>query len=153
MDGVPGYNLILPFQRESSTGSEASTILLNRGFIPNARAAAIRAGALPPGFVTRTATGEVVGEKIVVEGLLPRTGEKSSFTPDNNLQTNEWFWKDVPEMVQYVKDEAEKQGVKLGRVQEVLVDVIERMSIPFSIGLSSCVTICGTSDIAQAVHS
>ena len=128
MDGVPGYNLILPFQRESSSGTEASTIFLNRGFIPNARAAAIRAGALPPGFVTRTTTGEVVGEKIVVEGLLPRVGEKSYFTPENNLGTNEWFWKDVPQMVEYVQGEAERRGVELGRVQEVLVDVIERIS-------------------------
>ena len=70
----------------------------------------------------------MVGEKIVVEGLLPRTGEKSYFTPENNLGTNEWFWKDIGEMMGYVRAEGERKGVQLGRVQEVLVDVIERES-------------------------
>lgn len=125
MEGTPGYSLILPFARDGG----GSTILLNRGFIPVARAAAIRSGALPPGFVRRS-DGEVVGEKLMVEGLLPRTGDRSYFTPENDPRGNEWFWRDVQAMTGHVKDEAERLGLglggRVGKVQDVMVDVIER---------------------------
>lgn len=69
-----------------------------------------------------------MGEAITEEGLLPRTGDKSYFTPENNTVSNEWFWRDVPGMMDYVKEEAARLGLEeqMGSLQGVMVDVIER---------------------------
>ncbi|ODN72673.1 hypothetical protein L202_08113 [Cryptococcus amylolentus CBS 6039] len=115
-DGIAGYHLILPFHRSDG----GSTILLNRGFITTTRATAIRNRSQSvPGL---TADGQSTGEEVVIEGLLPKTGEKSGFTPDNKLETNEWFWKDVDLM-------AEVAGGAEQNVQPVLVDAIAEPEI------------------------
>ncbi|WVQ79618.1 hypothetical protein IAT38_001718 [Cryptococcus sp. DSM 104549] len=109
-DGIPGYHLILPLVRDGG-----STILVNRGFITTTRAQAIRAGEVPDGLAP---DGGPSKEEIVVEGLLPSTGQRTRWSPDNNLETNEWFWKDVEGMAEYV-------GGKEKNVQPVLVDAID----------------------------
>ncbi|WWC85166.1 uncharacterized protein L201_000023 [Kwoniella dendrophila CBS 6074] len=112
-DGFPGYHLILPFKREGS----GSTILVNRGFITTTRATAIREKRQAvPGLSEDGFTGD--GKTYELEGMLTKSGEKTFFTPPNNPQTNEWFWKDLINMTQWVG--GEKRGV-----QPVLVDVIE----------------------------
>jgi surfeit locus 1 family protein len=108
---VPGYNLILPVVRPNGT-----TILLNRGFITTTRAAAIRAGTeTAPGL---SPAGEPTEEEVVVEGMLLRQGEKTVWTHENNKEGNEWFWRDVLAMAEWVGGEAKG-------VQPVLVDAIE----------------------------
>jgi surfeit locus 1 family protein len=116
-DGVPGYNLVLPFNRSSAGGS---TILLNRGFITTTRATAIRAGReAAPGL---TIEGKGKGEEVVVEGMLTkRDSEKNWWAPVNNPEGNEWFWKDVEGMAEWCG--GDEKGV-----QAVLVDAIESES-------------------------
>ncbi|WRT66821.1 uncharacterized protein IL334_003784 [Kwoniella shivajii] len=110
-DGFPGYHLILPFVRESG-----STILVNRGYITTTRATAIREGKqAPPGL---SIDGKSDGKQYEIEGMLTRPGEKTVWTPDNNTDTNEWFWKDINGMAQWLGENGRE-------VQPVLVDAIE----------------------------
>ncbi|KAK4685924.1 surfeit locus 1 family protein, partial [Tremellales sp. Uapishka_1] len=112
--GVPGYNLILPFNRATAGGS---TILLNRGFITTTRATAIRQGKeAAPGL---TIDGEGTGEEVIVEGMLTKASDGGSwFTPKNDTEGNQWFWKDVVGMAAWCG--GEEKGV-----QPVLVDAID----------------------------
>jgi surfeit locus 1 family protein len=122
-EGVPGWDLIQPLSRSppvsslspaqifSSEIENPSTILLNRGFIPNPQAAAIRAGHEPP---------PNVGEEIVVEGYLSKLIGQG-WSPENEPERGEWFWKDVQRMADWCGGEAKG-------VQPVLVDVIDRES-------------------------
>lgn len=114
-EGFPGYHLILPFLRSDG----GSTILVNRGFITTTRANSIRAGTQVPPGLTLDKEGKLVGtgEEVVLEGLLPKTGEKTVWMHENKPETNEWFWKDVEKM-------AEVAGGEEKGVQPVLVDVI-----------------------------
>ncbi|KIR56799.1 mitochondrial protein required for respiration [Cryptococcus gattii Ru294] len=114
-EGFPGYHLILPFLRSDG----GSTLLVNRGFITTTRANAIRAGTQVPPGLTLDKEGKLVGtgEEVVLEGLLPKTGEKTVWMHENKPETNEWFWKDVEKM-------AEVAGGEEKGVQPVLVDVI-----------------------------
>lgn len=122
-EGFPGYHLILPFLRPGdgggSSGGGGSTILVNRGFITTTRANAIRAGSQVPPGLTRDKAGKLVGngEEVVVEGLLPKTGERTVWMHENKPETNEWFWKDVEKM-------AEVCGGEEKGVQPVLVDAL-----------------------------
>jgi surfeit locus 1 family protein len=118
-EGVPGWDLIQPLSRtppssltlSSSVADSPSTILLNRGFIPNPQAAAIRQGHEPP---------PNVGEEIVVEGYLSKLIGQG-WSPENMPERGEWFWKDVERMADWCG--GEERGV-----QPVLVDVIDRES-------------------------
>ncbi|OXC68299.1 mitochondrial protein required for respiration [Cryptococcus neoformans Bt63] len=116
-EGFPGYHLILPFLRPGDGGG--STILVNRGFITTTRANAIRAGTQVPPGLTLDKAGKLVGtgEEVVVEGLLPKTGERTVWMHENKPETNEWFWKDVDKM-------AEVCGGEEKGVQPVLVDAL-----------------------------
>jgi len=120
-EGVPGWDLIQPLSRSPPSNSlspaqifsseleNPSTILLNRGFIPNPQAASIRAGHEPP---------PNVGEEIVVEGYLSKLIGQG-WSPENMPEKGEWFWKDVQRMADWCGGEA--RGV-----QPVLVDAIDR---------------------------
>ncbi|WVQ98427.1 hypothetical protein IAU59_005550 [Kwoniella sp. CBS 9459] len=113
-DGFPGYHLILPFVR-----SDGSTILVNRGFITTTRATAIREKRqAAPGL---TMDGASDGKEYEVEGMLTRKGEKTIWSPENNIKTNEWFWKDVEGMAEWASVAAGGDR----EVQPVLVDAIE----------------------------
>lgn len=110
-DGIPGYSLICPLVRPNGT-----TILLNRGFITSTRAKAIREGReVAPGL---NADGTPTKEEVVIEGMLLKPGDRNVWTPDNNLEGNEWFWRDVEAM-------AKEAGGEANNVQPVLVDAIE----------------------------
>ena len=122
-EGVPGWDLIQPLSRSPPQSSlspahifnseleNPSTILLNRGFIPNPQAASIRAGHEPP---------PNVGEEIVVEGYLSKLIGQG-WSPENMPEKGEWFWKDVQRMADWCG--GEERGV-----QPVLVDAIDRKS-------------------------
>lgn len=114
-EGVPGYHLILPFDRSESGGT---TILLNRGFIKTAVGDEVRTGARPvPGLGPN---GEP-SEEVVIEGLVTKAdpNAKSTFTPDNKPNENRWYWKDIPAM-------AEDAGGESRNFQPVLIDAIDR---------------------------
>ncbi len=114
-DGVAGYHLIVPFDRSAEGGS---TVLVNQGFILTAEGDAIREGRKPvPGL----AADGGPGEDTVIEAMLTKIDHdaKSYFVPENDPHDNRWFWKDIPDMAEWVGGEA--RGV-----QPVLVDVIDR---------------------------
>ena len=76
--GAPGYRIYTPLERNSG-----GVILVNRGWVPTAlKGRALRAEGLPPGVVT-------------VVGILRHPGAKARFTPENQPQTNAWFWLDL----------------------------------------------------------
>lgn len=81
--GLPGYFVVTPLARP-----DGSTLLVNRGWIPEARR----------NPATRAA-GQVEGP-VTVEGLLrlPPEGRPSWFIPDNSPTRNYWFYVDVPAM-------------------------------------------------------
>jgi surfeit locus 1 family protein len=82
-DGHPGYHIVTPLQLADGT-----VVLVNRGFVPEAkRAPGSRAEGLPQGE-TR------------VTGLLrlPPTGKAHWFIPDNNAARNYWLYVDIPAM-------------------------------------------------------
>ena len=81
-DGNNGFLVITPLER----GDGASTVLVNRGWIPKARKMpALRKEGLPTGQVT-------------VEGLLREPWKKNMFTPENRPEQGEFYFPDVEQM-------------------------------------------------------
>ncbi|EPS36839.1 hypothetical protein H072_9643 [Dactylellina haptotyla CBS 200.50] len=125
-DGNNGYVVITPLDRSLDN---ASTILVNRGWIPKELAdkrKRYKAGgerALP-------------SNEILVEGLLREAPKKNMFTPDNQPEKGQWYFPDVKEMAAWVGSQEvlveetmdhtilgimdrESKGIPIGRVPEV----------------------------------
>ena len=76
--GAPGYRIHTPLERNSG-----GVVLVNRGWVPTAlKDRALRAEGLASGVVT-------------VAGILRHPQGKARFTPENQPQTNAWFWLDL----------------------------------------------------------
>lgn len=89
-DGNDGYLVVTPLER----GEGASTVLVNRGWIPRSRKAHLdRKEGLPTGQVT-------------VEGLLREPWKKNFFTPDNQPQKREFYFPDVHQMAELTGSDA-----------------------------------------------
>ena len=84
-DGKDGYLVVTPLQREGS----ASTILVNRGWIPKRFK---RQGDRKDGLPMHTVT---------VEGLLRQPWEKNMFTPDNHPELGQFYFPDVRQMARF----------------------------------------------------
>lgn len=82
--GLPGYHLITPFRLDGG-----QYVLVNRGWIPNEKAAA---SDRPESFLN---------EPTIMGGLFRRPDEGTMFTPDNRPQAGEWFTIDIDEMAEY----------------------------------------------------
>ena len=97
-DGHAGYHVITPLDL-----GDASMVLIDRGFIPEARKTP-----------ASRAAGELAGE-VTVTGLLrlPPEGKPYWFLPDNSAERNYWFYVDVPAMA---------AAARLERVLPVYVD-------------------------------
>ena len=81
-DGNNGYLVVTPLEREGN----ASTILVNRGWIPrNFKRQMDRQAGLPSGVVT-------------VQGLLREPWKKNMFTPSNKPESGEFYFPDVEQM-------------------------------------------------------
>ncbi len=82
-DGHPGYQVITPLRL-----GDGSILLVNRGFVPEAKRAPASREA-----------GELQGETTVT-GLLRLAPEHKPhwFLPDNNAARNYWFYVDIPAM-------------------------------------------------------
>ncbi|KAG2237766.1 SURF1 family-domain-containing protein [Thamnidium elegans] len=82
-DGKAGYFVITPFERDNGT-----TILVKRGWIaPEKKDQKTRPESLEQGEV------EVVG-------LIRVNEERNTFTPDNDVKGNQWYWADVETIAQ-----------------------------------------------------
>ncbi|CAO3682284.1 unnamed protein product [Umbelopsis vinacea] len=80
-DGNSGYFLITPMKRENG-----SIVLVKRGWVPTEKRD------------QRTRPESLTQDVEEVEGLLRGTEMKNSFTPDNDIPNNQWFWVDVETM-------------------------------------------------------
>ncbi|MGE0023115.1 MAG: SURF1 family protein [Hyphomicrobium sp.] len=74
----PGYHVYTPLE---IAGSDA-VLFVNRGFVPES----LQDPAKRP-------QGQTEGE-IEVVGLMRGPGHKGTFTPDNDVKANLWFWRD-----------------------------------------------------------
>ncbi|KAK2743404.1 surf-like protein [Myotisia sp. PD_48] len=82
-EGKDGYLVVTPLEREG-----ASTVLVNRGWIPRQLANhASRKEGLPEGEIT-------------VEGLLRMPWKKNMFTPDNKPEEGKFYFPDVKQMAE-----------------------------------------------------
>jgi surfeit locus 1 family protein len=77
-DGAPGWRVITPFASD-----EGDLVLVDRGFVPDA----LRDPA------TRS-RGQLKGE-VDVTGLVRLPEHQGLFTPDNDANSNHWFWRDL----------------------------------------------------------
>ncbi|KAL8738033.1 MAG: hypothetical protein Q9181_001101 [Wetmoreana brouardii] len=89
-DGNDGYLVVTPLER----GDGASTVLVNRGWIPkDKKTQADRKEGLPRGQVT-------------VEGLLREPWKQNLFTPRNRPERGEFYFPDVRQMAELTGSEA-----------------------------------------------
>ncbi len=82
--GNTGYDIVTPLMR----ADEGPPVLVNRGWVPYER----------KNPATRKA-GQVEGT-VTVEGILRTEPRKGWLMPNNAPARNEWFWFDLPAMVQ-----------------------------------------------------
>lgn len=84
-DGKNGYLVVTPLER----GDGASTVLVNRGWIPKTFERQVkRKEGLPQG-------------QVVVEGLLREPWKKNFFTPDNKPEQGAFYFPDVQQMADF----------------------------------------------------
>lgn len=77
----PGAHVYVPMQTP-----DGAIVIVNRGFLPDSQRSPFIAAARMPGPETE------------VLGLLRRPGIKGWFVPDNNIEKNQWYWRDLPGM-------------------------------------------------------
>lgn len=106
-----GYHLVTPLERSSSPPNQATTILVNRGFISDSTAASFNKDA------ERISKHASTDTTAVVDGMLAPPFTPSTFTPANDPEKNVWIWADVPAIAQHAGGEAEN-------VQPILVESV-----------------------------
>lgn len=82
-DGNAGYFVITPFERDNGT-----TILVKRGWIS------------PDKKDQKSRPDSLVTDEVEVVGLIRVNEERNSFTPDNDIEHNQWYWADVDTIAQ-----------------------------------------------------
>lgn len=92
---------------------DASTIIVDRGFVKKDRAEAARDNSDPE---TR-----VEGE-VEVTGMLRLQPKSNAFTPENQPEKGLWYWPDIAQLVEYA-------GGSKASVQPVLVEALDRTCI------------------------
>ncbi|KAG8979282.1 surf-like protein [Tulasnella sp. 427] len=107
-DNEGGYNLVTPLKR-----SDASTIIVDRGFVKKDRAEAARENSDPE---TR------IDGEVEVTGMLRLQPKSNSFTPDNQPEKGLWYWPDIPQLVEHA-------GGSYAGVQPVLVEALDHRDI------------------------
>ena len=94
-----GFHVLTPLQMAGG-----GVIWVNRGYVPaRLRDPATRIGGQTSG-VTR------------VTGLIREQGERNTFTPDNDVKGNLWYWRDIPGLTQSAF------GTKLVQVAPIALD-------------------------------
>ena len=84
-EGRAGWHVITPLKTE-----DGEVVLIDRGFVPDElRNPASRA------------EGELDGV-LAVTGIVRVPEVQGSFTPDNEVGANRWFWRDLPEMARSI---------------------------------------------------
>lgn len=76
----PGWHIYAPL-----AGETGSIVIVNRGFVPDAR----REAATRP---------ETAAAEVEFVGLVRKPETKGLFTPDNNVDRDLWYWRDLEAM-------------------------------------------------------
>ncbi|EIE85263.1 hypothetical protein G6F46_004781 [Rhizopus delemar] len=97
-DGNAGYFVITPFERDNGT-----TILVKRGWIS------------PDKKDQKSRPDSLVTDEVEVVGLIRVNEERNSFTPDNDIEHNQWYWADVDTIAQLTHS----QPVMVERVTDI----------------------------------
>jgi surfeit locus 1 family protein len=79
MRGKPGYNIFTPLVRDNG-----SAVLVDRGWVPASKK-------------ERSKRPETLVEgEVSLVGMLHEGEHKATFTPENDIEKNLWFWIDIP---------------------------------------------------------
>jgi surfeit locus 1 family protein len=91
-DGTPGWHVITPLAT-----SDGEVVLVDRGFVPDALKdpAARRAGE--------------IGDAVTVTALARPPEAQGLFVPDNEIEQNRWFWRDLKAMTKSMFGEEAKE--------------------------------------------
>lgn len=81
IDGKTGWRIFTPIET-----TDRRIVLVDRGFVPDALKAA-----------NRRPEGQIDG-LVEVVGLARESGRKGYFTPENEVKTNIWYWRDLKGM-------------------------------------------------------
>jgi surfeit locus 1 family protein len=73
---------------------EGRVLMVNRGFVPEALSASIEIADLQP-----------VGD-IDLVGLVRKPARKGAFDPENDVQRNRWYWRDLAGMLRAARVDA-----------------------------------------------
>jgi surfeit locus 1 family protein len=84
-EGRVGWHVITPLKTGAS-----DVVLLDRGFVPDA----LKSPASRP-------QGELAGA-VAVTGIVRIPEMQGSFTPDNEVEANRWFWRDLQAMARSI---------------------------------------------------
>jgi surfeit locus 1 family protein len=84
-EGRAGWHVIAPLKTK-----DGEIVLIDRGFVPDA----LKEPATRPG-------GEL-GGTVTLIGIVRLPETQASFTPDNEIGANRWFWRDLPAMAQTI---------------------------------------------------
>jgi surfeit locus 1 family protein len=91
-DGNTGWRVITPLKTQ-----DGKIVLVDRGFVPsNLRDPSTRAG------------GQIEGD-VTVTGIVRMPDTQRLFTPDNEPDANQWFWRDLTSMAQSMFPETPKE--------------------------------------------
>lgn len=91
-DGNAGWRVITPL-----TTQDGKTVLVDRGFVPS--------DLKDP---SKRAEGQIEGE-VAVTGIVRMPDTQRLFTPDNEPDANQWFWRDLASMAQSMFPETPKE--------------------------------------------
>jgi surfeit locus 1 family protein len=88
LNGASGWNIYAPFQL-----NDGQIVIVNRGFVP----AQLKERELRP-------EPDFIGIQTQLTGLSRNalTEKPSSILPDNNIGKNEYYWRSLPDMLEYL---------------------------------------------------
>lgn len=93
--GDPGYNIFTPLE-----GKDGKVILVDRGWVPaNKKDSKTRPDSLLKG-------------EISIVGMLHEGEKKATFTPQNDIAKNLWFWVDIPAIAGFTGKELDNVYVR-----------------------------------------
>ena len=101
LNGNPGMHILTPLTRSDGGGH----VLINRGWVPFDKVE-----------IAARAAAQVEGE-VLIDGLLRFPKGPGTFTPDNDLERNHWFFIDTAEMSRITGKTMESYYVMAGAAE------------------------------------
>lgn len=93
--GDPGYNIFTPLESKDGTA-----ILVDRGWVPTTKKD------------SNTRPESLLKGEISIIGMLHEGEKRATFTPDNDIEKNLWFWIDIPAIAGFTGKELDNVYVR-----------------------------------------